>query len=250
MNRYLVDLHIHSLLSPCGDLGMSPDAIVQRALDAGLDAIAVCDHNASQQTPLIREEGAKRGLTVFFGMELTTREEAHCIALMPDMQATRKLQEWVDTFLIKVTNNPARLGDQVWVDKGQRIAGSIGWYLNTPIDRSVEQIAAVIGCLGGLFIPAHLDRKANSLVGQLGFLPRELPVAAIEYNHPARLAELLRAHPDLQKHTAYTASDAHFPDQIGSNPSWLYAGECTFEELRKAFDGVDRRRIVSRSQEP
>ena len=47
MPRFRVDLHIHTLLSPCGELSMSPEVIVRRALAAGLDAIAVCDHNST-----------------------------------------------------------------------------------------------------------------------------------------------------------------------------------------------------------
>lgn len=250
MRRYLVDLHIHSLLSPCGDLEMSPDAIIRQALRAELDAIAVCDHNATQQTPLIHELGQRQGITVFYGAELTSREEAHSVALLPDAASAAKLQQWINTYIIKVKNNPERLGDQVWVDERQRIAGSIDWYLNAPIDRSVEQIAAEVVRLGGLFVPAHLDRQANSLIGQLGFLSPELPIAAVEYNYPERFAALKKAHPYLENYTAYTASDAHFPTQIGSNPSWLYAERCDFGELRKAFAGAEGRKIVSRRTEP
>ncbi|MCK7521398.1 MAG: PHP domain-containing protein [Ignavibacteriales bacterium] len=40
------DLHIHSTLSPCASLEMSPAAIVRRARELGLDVIAVTDHNS------------------------------------------------------------------------------------------------------------------------------------------------------------------------------------------------------------
>ena len=39
------DLHIHSCVSPCADREMTPEAIVARAREAGLELIAVCDHN-------------------------------------------------------------------------------------------------------------------------------------------------------------------------------------------------------------
>ena len=41
LNAYKADLHIHTVLSPCGDLEMSPTAIVERALSRGLDMIAI-----------------------------------------------------------------------------------------------------------------------------------------------------------------------------------------------------------------
>jgi PHP family Zn ribbon phosphoesterase len=250
MNRYLTDLHIHSLLSPCGDLDMSPGAIVDSALKAGLDAIAVCDHNATQQAHAVRLAGERRGLTVFYGAEVTSREEVHCVAILPDRDAAAQLQKWIDAHIIKVDNVPEKFGDQVWVDCDDNIEGEIEWYLNSAVDKSVEEIADEIHGLGGLFIPAHIDRQANSLIGQLGFVSPMLPVDALEYNFPEKLEALKSGgHKYLDKHRCYTASDAHFPHLIGTNPSWLYAEDLSFDELRRAMAGEDGRRIVSRRVE-
>lgn len=245
MPRFLVDLHIHTLLSPCGDLLMSPSHIVERAAAAGLDAIAVCDHNATMQTPLVRELGRERGIVVFHGAELTTREEAHMLALLPDAAAAANLQEWIDRHIDRIPNRPEKLGDQIWVDRNEMIAGEVPWYLNAPVACSAEQTAGEITRLGGIVVAAHVDRPANSLIGQLGFLPPHLCVAAVEYNNAARFARLQSEHPYLKKYTSYTASDAHFPSQIGENPSWLWAESRSFEELRRAFAAVDGRRIAS-----
>lgn len=224
---------------------MSPAAIVGRALAAGLDAIAICDHNTTLQTPVVRELGRRRGLAVFHGAELTTREETHLVALLPDGQTAERLQEWIDGQIEKIPNRPEKLGDQVWVDAGERIAGEVAWYLNAPLRCSAEACAAQVVRLGGLVVPAHVERTANSLIGQLGFLPPGFPAAAIEYNHPDLFAALCRSHPGLNRFTAYTASDAHFPDQIGSRPSLLRAESCSFDELRRAFAAKAGRSIAS-----
>lgn len=59
MKQYLADLHIHTCLSPCGSLEMSPSEIVRRSLAKGLDAIAITDHNtpynARRFNPLARD---------------------------------------------------------------------------------------------------------------------------------------------------------------------------------------------------
>lgn len=250
MPRFLVDLHIHTLLSPCGDLDMSPEVIVRRAVAAGVDAIAVCDHNTTLQTSVVCEAGRQYGLKVFRGVELTTREEVHCVAILPDAPSAERLQEWIDAHILRIPNNPDKLGDQIWVDENEMIAGEIEWYLNAPIDCSIEETSAKIAELGGLFIPAHVDRQSNGLFGQLGFLPPGLAMSAVEYNFPERFAEIKKTCPALERYACYTASDAHFPNDIGTNPSWLYAERRTFEELRKAFAGEDGRRIVSVKQEP
>ena len=48
MKHFKVDLRIHSCLSPCADLDMSPRAIIERSVGNGLDVIAVSDHNSAE----------------------------------------------------------------------------------------------------------------------------------------------------------------------------------------------------------
>ena len=83
MKQYLADLHIHTCLSPCGSLEMSPSEIVRRSLAKGLDAIAITDHNTTLQCPEIQSLGERFGLRVFAGVEVTPREEAHCLVYFP-----------------------------------------------------------------------------------------------------------------------------------------------------------------------
>ena len=45
MKEYRADLHIHTLLSPCASLEMSPAAIVDYALAKGIKILAITDHN-------------------------------------------------------------------------------------------------------------------------------------------------------------------------------------------------------------
>ena len=72
---------------------MSPQRIVETALERGLDAIAVTDHNSTLQGPEIQTLGKERGLVVFAGVEVTTREEAHCVVLFADDQARAAFQK-------------------------------------------------------------------------------------------------------------------------------------------------------------
>jgi len=54
MKTYRADLHIHSVLSPCGDLDMSPVNIVEEASRKGLDIIGITDHNTTRHTGLVK----------------------------------------------------------------------------------------------------------------------------------------------------------------------------------------------------
>ncbi|TNF42615.1 MAG: hypothetical protein EP313_00665, partial [Bacteroidetes bacterium] len=84
MKRYRADLHIHSLLSPCGSLEMTPREIISRALDRGLDMIAVSDHNSTWHCELTVTLGREAGITVLRAAEVTSSEEVHSLVILPD----------------------------------------------------------------------------------------------------------------------------------------------------------------------
>lgn len=52
-------------------------------LSERFDAIAITDHNTTLQCPEIQSLGERFGLRVFAGVEVTTREEAHCLVYFP-----------------------------------------------------------------------------------------------------------------------------------------------------------------------
>lgn len=223
---------------------MSPAAIVQTALARGLDAIAVTDHNSTRQCEVIRALGHEKGLTVFCGAEVTTAEEAHCIALFePD--ALPAFQQYLDLHLPHIPNHPEKFGDQVWVSASGEIEGEEPRWLPSALDRHVEQIGEEVHRLGGLFVAAHVERPSYSLVGQLGFIAPSLLLDAVEFNQRGRFEALVAAHPSLQTYAAYSASDAHHPGLIGTAPSWLHAQALTFGELRRALHREGGRYIES-----
>ena len=245
MRDFRVDLHVHTCLSPCGSLEMSPLRIVETAIAQGLDAIAVTDHNSTLQCPEIQALGEKRGLMVFAGVEVTTREEAHCVALFGADEARAAFQEYLDAHLPPVPNDPERFGDQVWVNSGNEILGEAPYLLLSALDQSVGQIAAYVNQLGGLFVAAHIERPSFSLISQLGFIDASLPLDAIEYNNRERFEQLTGGHKYLKRYTWYTASDAHYPDQIGTRYSLLKADALTFRHLAMAFHQKNGHTIVT-----
>lgn len=235
MNEYRVDLHVHTCLSPCGSLEMSPPAIVQNAIKNGLSAIAITDHNTTLQCPEIQTLGRDAGLTVFAGVEVTTREEAHCVVLFPSEEVRLQFQSYLEAHLPPIPNDPEYFGDQVWVNGREEIQGEYPWLLISAIRQSIDQVAACAKRSGCLFIPAHVERPANSVIGQLGFIDPGLPVDAIEYHSLPQFEKLRKAHPYLDKYAQYSASDAHYPGQVGNPCARLKAPSLTFENLSRAF---------------
>jgi len=64
------DLHAHTTHS---DGSLSIDQLAGRAVDAGLDFLAVTDHNTVSHHPHLAPTGARHGLTLLPGQEVTTR---------------------------------------------------------------------------------------------------------------------------------------------------------------------------------
>jgi len=47
MKTVIGDFHVHTLLSPCAEIEMTPHHIVMQAAEYGIQLLAVTDHNAS-----------------------------------------------------------------------------------------------------------------------------------------------------------------------------------------------------------
>jgi 3',5'-nucleoside bisphosphate phosphatase len=237
------DLHIHTVLSPCGDLEMSPKAIVQRALEQKMDMIAITDHNSTRQAKVVRDVAKPLGLKVFCGAEVTTKEEAHCLALFDDDAALDEFQIYLDEHLPDIKNDVHRFGYQVSVNENEEIVFEEERLLISAIDESVEQIEQQVHRLGGLFIPAHVDKLKFSIIQQLGFLPPDLPVDALEISfretedHYKAENQYLKNYPFIQN------SDAHMLDQIGTTYTCYNLEHRSLDEIRMALKQKEGRFI-------
>ncbi|MBN2789229.1 MAG: PHP domain-containing protein, partial [Candidatus Delongbacteria bacterium] len=100
LKKIKADFHIHTCLSPCGDIQMTPNAIVEQARSVGLDAICICDHNSSENTRIANLAGKNIDLSVLYGMEVNSREEVHILAIFDDEKPIKEVQEIVYSNLI------------------------------------------------------------------------------------------------------------------------------------------------------
>ncbi|MDP2115654.1 MAG: PHP domain-containing protein [Bacteroidota bacterium] len=243
MKSFRTDLHIHTVLSPCGDLEMSPARIVSLAGKRGLDIIGITDHNSTKQCELVRKLGRRSGLTVIPGCEMTSREEVHCLGFFEDFDALNEFQDFLDLHLTIIPNNPSMFGYQVVVDEFDYILEEQANYLGASLDVSIEEVEQKVHELSGIFIPAHIDRPRNSLYSQLGFFPPELKVEALQISKLADekvVREKFRINPEI---TLVKFSDAHYPEDLGKTYTEFYIEDPSFQELRKALKGEDGRSV-------
>ena len=224
-----LDLHIHTRFSACyidhirPELGRhtEPVEIVRAAERAGLDAIAVTDHNGGEVIDEIRELARGSGVTILPGTEISTRG-GHCLAIFDvetPVDVIRDLMRALD------------LPEEVWGDGFRRTER---W-----MDDVFEQIAA----RGGLAIGAHVDREPR------GFLfSDEKPSDKLRiYNSPHLTALEITDPKFKQRYTTgadprYRAprpciqdSDAHAPEEVGRRPTFYRIDEVNLAALRAAI---------------
>lgn len=195
---------------------MIPPLIVERALDAGLDLIAITDHNASANAGAVIEAARGTGLKVMPGIELQTREEVHLLCLFDSLEALETWQSQVDAVLPNLRNRPDTLGEQFVVDAAGDFVRREERLLLISANIALEDAIARVNALGGMAIPAHIDRPANGLIAQLGFVPPQLNAAALEIS-PNVSCSAARARFHLPEGVALIrSSDAHWLDAMGT----------------------------------
>ena len=235
MKPFRADLHIHSLLSPCASLDMSPAEIIRHAVAGGLDMIAVTDHNTTLHCELAVALGREAGITVLRGAEVTSSDEVHSLVILPDGEARGAFQEWLEQHCTFAPHDPAIFGDQVVIDRDEKIVTEITHYLPAALSASLDEVEAAAHRLRALFIPAHIDRPSFSITSQLGFIPEDLYIDAVE---------VVGTMPDLL-YPVIRNSDAHITQHIGRRYTSYMLDEPSFRELAMALRGEAGRDIIA-----
>ena len=213
MKSLKAELHIHTVLSPCAVLEMLPPFIVERALETNTHLIAITDHNASANVPAVIKAAEGTALTVLPGIELTTAEEIHVICLFDTYAQLFELQKIVDDNLPNIPNNPEFFGMQLIVDSEGNYVDTDLRLLSNATHLTIGEAQEHVLRLGGLFIPAHVNREENGLLPRLGGVPPELNLSIMEIFNISR-SEAIRQYPFLKDFHLIPSSDAHDLDAI------------------------------------
>lgn len=218
------DLHVHSPVShDFRDADADAAAWLEAALDAGIDAVAITDHDSGAFIDDVRQQqaSAARDIAVFAGVELTTAEGVHLLALFSEADGSDHVKE-----LLGACGVPAA----VWGRPEGRAA------------KGFKQCLELAAQRGAICIAPHADvepraantSKASLLVG----IPAGRTLDDILASPALRAAEVfgddpakhrkLRGYdpPELRRRNApglalVRFSDAHALDQIGRRSTWI-----------------------------
>ena len=220
-----MDLHIHSALSPCGDDFMTPGNIVGMAVVNELDAIAITDHNSSENIPAAMAIAEEYGMIVLPGMELETLEEIHVICLFPDVESIVQFQTAVLASYEPGENRPDIFGCQQIFNSNDQIVGECTRMLLAPTGVSIDDAILLADRFGGIAYPAHGDRDSCSVLTSFGALPYAYPHGFVEISMDCDREALLKQYPFLEDYRLIPASDAHYLEKIQERRTFIQVEE-------------------------
>jgi PHP family Zn ribbon phosphoesterase len=214
MRRYSYDLHVHSCLSPCADNDNTPNNIAGMAVIAGLDIIALTDHNTCMNCPAFFVAAERYGIIPIAGMELTTSEDIHIVCLFPDLDSAMAFDNEIRSHRTLIKNRKDIFGEQLILDGEDNVIGEDEFLLTIATDISSDDVSDIVTQYGGLCFPAHIDKSSNSMIATLGTLPPTPYFPTVEVKDLSKLQDLRDKHP-IDGRLVLSSSDAHYLENIG-----------------------------------
>lgn len=244
LKPFKADLHIHSCLSPCADLNMSPIKIIHKAMMEKIEIIGICDHNSSENVVAFTKAAETKNIKVLPGMEVTSKEEVHILALFEKAESALKLQEIIYENL-SGENDEEAFGTQVVANELDEVEGFNNKLLIGATELSVEDVVDFIHSFNGLAIASHVDREGFSIIGQLGFIPENLKLDALEISPKLSNIEARKIFNQYESFPFIFSSDAHKLEEIGKGVTSFLLKEPTLLEIKKALKSEEGRKVIN-----
>lgn len=201
-------------MSPCADNDMTPNNIAGMATLAGLNIVALTDHNTTANCPAFFEAAKRYGIVPIAGMELTTAEDIHVVCLFESLEAALEFDREVDARRIKIANRTDIFGEQLVVDGQDNVLSSEEFLLSNATTITLEESAVITEKYQGVCFPAHIDRQANGVIATLGCFPATPDFRCAEVNDYGKKTELCCRYPILNDRLMLCSSDAHYLNDI------------------------------------
>lgn len=209
------DLHVHTCLSPCADDDMTPVRVIDKAVENGLDAIAITDHNSGDNLA-VAAEYAEGKIAFVPGVEVESSEGVHVICLFPDMNSADRMLRVVRENMHSRNNKAKKFGNQYVVDKNNKVVDTEERMLRFPTKMTVEEIFYVAKQMHGVAFYAHVENKAYGVLPVLGALPARPIAKALEFTNNDEGKNFAQKQGKRYKKLFLYSSDAHHLSDINT----------------------------------
>lgn len=235
MQKLYYDLHIHSCLSPCGDNDMTVNNIAGMGKLAGLDIMALTDHNSTKNLPSFFTACEKYGIVALGGMELTTAEEVHIVCLFSTLEDALAFGEAVDERRIKIKNRQDIFGEQIILNEDDEQIGIEEHLLINATTISIDEAYELVKSFNGICYPAHIDRESNGIIAMLGVFPESPDFKTVEIYDKSKQEALENQFEILKHKKKIYCSDAHYLEKIRDKENYFeFEDNLSDDKIRKA----------------
>lgn len=224
------DLHIHSCLSACADSDMTICNIVNMSAILGTQVIAIADHNSSLNCAAAYQYARSQGILLIPAVEVSTAEDIHVLCLFRSLEAVNLLTSKLN--IPKIPINKKFYNEQIILDSADNIIGTVPDLLGVATDINITALFELVRNIGGVAIPAHIDRQANSIIGILGAIPEELNVTTIELSNQAD-PEMFKEY--IQNYNSIYGSDAHSLETLALSQHLIDVEELSVSAILSLF---------------
>ncbi|MBN1633793.1 MAG: PHP domain-containing protein [Ignavibacteria bacterium] len=233
-----VDVHLHTCLSPCAEITQSPKRVVEKAYEKGLNLIFITDHNTMANTEAaMRAAKMFDDLRVYPGMEITTSEEIHTLALFENPEDAYSVQDVINNNLPDVYYEKEK-AEQILANEDDEVEGFYDKSLLSAVDLSLDEILELIHSNNGLAIAAHIDRPSFSIISQFGFIPDNCSFDALEISPNMNIESAKEYYKEyFSRYKFVKGSDSHSLNMIGSTYMEICGKDNSFEEFRRYLYG-------------
>ena len=234
MKLIKADVHLHTCLSPCAEIIQSPRRVVEKANEKGFNLIFITDHNSmANAEAAIKSAKNFPGLKVYPGMEITTKEEVHVLSLFENISDAYGMQTRIDDFLPDAYYEKER-EEQIIANEADEVEGYYGKSLFSAVNLGLDEIIGIVHKYNGIAIAAHIDRPSFSILSQLGFIPDDCNLDALEVSPNMGFDEAGKKYPEYySKFRFVKGSDSHSPETFGETYTEFYGEKNDFESFLK-----------------
>lgn len=229
--KYYYDLHMHSCLSPCGDMDMTPNNIVGMSKLLGLNIIALTDHNCVLNCEAVIKLAKENDILAIAGMELTTMEEIHVVCLFPTFEKALLFNDYVKEHQMQIKNRADIYGRQVVLNENDEEIAEVENLLILATDISVMNVREIVESYGGVCYPAHINRDSMSILSVLGEIPIECGFKTVEVSSSGDIDTLKSMHPILNDMLIVRDSDAHYLENMKDAQNYFELDTLTTENV-------------------
>lgn len=223
------DLHIHSALSPCADILLTPNNIFNMAQLKKLSIISITDHNSLKQWPILNQIATSYEMLAIPGVEVTMQNGLHVLCYFALLEEAMAFDRILEDYVPRKPYDVAKHGEQIITDIEDLTVSVYPFLLSEPLSLDVAELAKILNPFNHLCVIAHVDRYPDLAMSALSSTEFD----AVECS--------LLASPEIRKRfastrkTILTNSDAHELTDISEAKSTNVADleRLTFDDFRR-----------------